>query len=249
MADSDGDFSDELLELAGASGAPDKKRKKRHSHSSKSSKRRKPDMDMESEDEQPESEENDNDSTPYPLEGKYIDEADRQRLQQMSEIEREEILAQRLEELQHAQDTRNLDQLVKAQKGGDTDAAKTKQRTNAARGLNKEKNQKLDEYKAKRLAKGDKKQRKTNSPKRDRSSSPMDMETDSEEEEDGQISKLEEQEERERKLYGSKEVVDENIEVLDLHKIQLTRDLIARHYMAPWFEDYVRGETEQSYPC
>lgn len=39
--DSDGDFSDELLELAGASGAPDKKRKKRHSHSSKSSKRRK----------------------------------------------------------------------------------------------------------------------------------------------------------------------------------------------------------------
>lgn len=47
----------------------------------------------------------------------------------MSEIEREEILAQRLEELQHAQDTRNLDQLVKAQKGGDSDAAKTKPRT------------------------------------------------------------------------------------------------------------------------
>lgn len=36
-------------------------------------------MDLESEDEQPESEEGINDSTPYPLEGKYIDEADRQR--------------------------------------------------------------------------------------------------------------------------------------------------------------------------
>lgn len=72
----------------------------------------------------------------------------------------------------------------------------------------------------------------------------MDMETDSEEEEDGQISKLEEQEERERKLYGSKEVVDENIDVKDLAKCQITRDLLAKHYMAPWFEDYVKGWTE-----
>lgn len=74
----------------------------------------------------------------------------------------------------------------------------------------------------------------------------MDMETDSDEEEDGQISKLEEQEERERKLYGSKEVVDENIDVNDLNKIQITRDLIARHYMAPWFEDYIKGRTNRS---
>ena len=42
MSDSDGDFSDELLELAGAGDAPEKKRKKRQGSSGKSSKRRKP---------------------------------------------------------------------------------------------------------------------------------------------------------------------------------------------------------------
>jgi hypothetical protein len=44
----------------------------------------------------------------------------------MSEIEREGILEQRLEEMQRVQDTRNLDQLVKAQKVGDSDGVKTK---------------------------------------------------------------------------------------------------------------------------
>ena len=42
MSESDGDFSDELLELAGAGDSPEKKRKKRQDSSGKSSKRRKP---------------------------------------------------------------------------------------------------------------------------------------------------------------------------------------------------------------
>jgi RNA polymerase-associated protein RTF1 len=36
----------------------------------------------------------------------------------MNEIEREEILAQRLEEMQRLQDQRSLDQLVRMQRGG-----------------------------------------------------------------------------------------------------------------------------------
>jgi RNA polymerase-associated protein RTF1 len=42
---------------------------------------------------------------------------------QMSEIEREDILAQRLEEMQRIQDKRNLDQMLKAQnsRGGEPD--------------------------------------------------------------------------------------------------------------------------------
>lgn len=36
---------------------------------------------------------------------------------EMSEIEREDILAQRLEEMQRIQDKRNLDQMLKAQSG------------------------------------------------------------------------------------------------------------------------------------
>lgn len=40
----------------------------------------------------------------------------------MSEIEREEILAQRQEDLQKVKDKRNLDQMFKAQRSGDPDA-------------------------------------------------------------------------------------------------------------------------------
>lgn len=73
----------------------------------------------------------------------------------------------------------------------------------------------------------------------------MDMETDSDEEEDGQISKLEEQEERERKLYGTTEpVVDETITLEDLRKCQINRDQLAKHYMTPWFEEFIKGRGE-----
>ena len=71
MSDSEGDFSDELLELAGAG---EKKRKK--SSSRPQTKRRKAAERTDS-DEEYESEEDV--SNPYPLEGKYIDEADRER--------------------------------------------------------------------------------------------------------------------------------------------------------------------------
>lgn len=46
----------------------------------------------------------------------------------MPEIEREGILEQRLEEMQRFQDARNLDQMVKAQKGGETEASKIPKR-------------------------------------------------------------------------------------------------------------------------
>jgi hypothetical protein len=48
----------------------------------------------------------------------------------MPEIEREEVIAQRLEELQRITDKRNLDQMLKAQKDGDGDSvAKAAKRT------------------------------------------------------------------------------------------------------------------------
>lgn len=44
------------------------------------------------------------------------------RLLEMSEIEREELLAQRQEEMQRIQDKRNLDQMLKAQSGHTEDS-------------------------------------------------------------------------------------------------------------------------------
>jgi hypothetical protein len=101
---------------------------------------------------------------------------------QMSEFDREEVLAQRLEEMQRIQDKRNLDQMLKEQsnRGGDPDSvSKAAKRSfffvffvaaswfmdgfsfrigqHTIRGATKEKSRKLDELKAKRKAKGEKK--------------------------------------------------------------------------------------------
>ncbi|KAH9955438.1 hypothetical protein BC827DRAFT_1141450 [Russula dissimulans] len=234
MSDSDGDFSDELLELAGAT---EKKRKRREGTSKSEAKRRKK-ADT-SDADGPESED-DVEENPYPLDGKYIDEYDRQRLLEMPEIEREEVIAQRLEELQRITDKRNLDQMLKAQKDGDGDSvAKAAKRQHTVRGATKEKSRKLDELKAKRKAK-DERKRSRGSPKRDRSSSPMEMET-ADEEEDGQITKVEQEEEKERKLLGMALPNDGPMTMEDLNKVRLTRDALAKHFLAPWFEDYVKG--------
>ncbi|ORX39021.1 hypothetical protein BD324DRAFT_618258 [Kockovaella imperatae] len=55
---------------------------------------------------------------PYPLEGKYIDEDDRDQLEDMPEIEREEILAARLEEMQKYKDSMALDAMFRSAAGG-----------------------------------------------------------------------------------------------------------------------------------
>ena len=69
----------------------------------------------------------------------------------------------------------------------------------------------------------------------------MDMETD-EDEEDGQITKFEEQEERERRLYGDKSAPEDEPATLDdLSRIRLTRDMVARFCTRSWFEDFMIG--------
>jgi RNA polymerase-associated protein RTF1 len=75
------------------------------------------------------------------------------------------------------------------------------------------------------------------------------MEMSSSDDEDGQISKQEEEEERQRRLYGdrvstkkNKEEDSDEITSTDLLMCRITREMIAKHCMAPWFEDYVTGE-------
>ncbi|KAF8128663.1 hypothetical protein EV363DRAFT_1340278 [Boletus edulis] len=162
----------------------------------------------------------------------------------MSEIDRENILAERQEQMQKIQDRRKLQEMIKQQKNSsDADAvAKAAKRQHAVRGATKEKSRKLDELKARRKAKDEKKRTRTDSPKRDRSSSPMDMETSSGEEEDGQITKYEEEEEKDRKMFSKQPNPDDGPITLEtLSTCRLTRDMVARHCMAPWFEDYVKG--------
>lgn len=233
MSDVENDLDDEILALAGAG---DKKRKRRQGGvKSSTSKKRKADL-SDSGIDGPESEEED----PYPLEGKYVDEADRLRLMQLSEVEREEALAARLEEKQRSLDKRLISQMVKEQQGGDI-VARAAKRQHTARGSTKEKTKKLDELRAKRKAKDEKHR---GSPKRERSLSPVDMDISDGESEDGQITKDEQEEERERKLLGTHKqspAADEPICIEDLEKCQLTRDKLDKYCMTPWFQEYVQG--------
>lgn len=225
------DLDDEILELAGAG---EKKRKK--PHSSKSNKRRKeedPEHDTGTEDEE---------ADPYPLEGKYKDESDRQQLLQMSEVEREDIFAQRLEEKQQLLDKRLLSQMVQQHRGGGAEdsVVKVAKRQHTARGATKEKTNKLAELKARRKAKDERK--KNSSPRRDRSSSPMDMEISDGESEDGQITKFEQEEEKVERIFNKPTSTGtQPITMEDLERCRLSRNQLIKFALTPWFEDYVKG--------
>jgi RNA polymerase-associated protein RTF1 len=71
------------------------------------------------------------------------------------------------------------------------------------------------------------------------------MDISDSESEDGQISKRELEDERLLSLGGYKsgkeEVVDSPSTMVDLETCRLTRDLIVKHCVKPWFEDYVKG--------
>ena len=81
------------------------------------------------------------------------------------------------------------------------------------------------------------------------------MDISESESEDGQISKLEQEEERFLNLTSGvdprsgkgrsgkdKEDLDIPCSMADLETCRLTRDDIVKHYVKPWFQDFVTGE-------
>lgn len=233
---SDDDIDVELLALAG--DGHEKPRKKRQNSSSGKpppAKRRKPDMSSEyASDMEPESED---DANPYPLEGKYESEADRARLLQLPEVEREAVLAARLEELQRYQDKVNLENMLKAQSGGGEEAANPKRKF-----VKGEKSKKLDELRAKRKAKEDRSKAYKDKPvsptdhKRSPSSEP---ELSDVTDEEGEINKEEEEDRRIQELYKSSK--PEKLTREDMEKMRVSRSQIAKHFYNPWFEDWIIG--------
>ncbi|WRT68947.1 uncharacterized protein IL334_005929 [Kwoniella shivajii] len=126
---------------------------------------------------------------PYPLEGKYVDEDDREALENLPEIERENILASRLEEMQKFKDSQALDAMFKTIGGDendddDDDGPSRKRRKHTS--VSKEASRAMADLKNKRKAKDERAQRRAarQSQRRPRSASPgSDNST-----EDGEIS-------------------------------------------------------------
>lgn len=239
----DNDLSDELLALAGDSEDQPRRRKRSSSGQHKStSKRRKQEAEDEYADD-PESEEDE--ANPYPLEGKYADELDRQRLLEMPETEREDILSQRMEEMQRFQDKVNLDRMLKAQKGSpdvpNDPVAKAAKRKHTSIGATKEKSKGLEQLKEKRRAKQDNMSRRArtsadDSPVKRRSSSP---ESDSSDEE-GQFRPGDESFDNSTPRQ-KKEEKEEPPTIEDFNAVRLTREQLAKFCHVNWFQELVQG--------
>ncbi|KAK4687631.1 RNA polymerase-associated protein RTF1, partial [Tremellales sp. Uapishka_1] len=195
------DFESELLGLA--EDDPGRSRKKR-SHAAKKVKSKAyvddsegSDMDMDLE-----SEEGDSSpvaplastsrpkSNPYPLEGKYINEADRDELEAMPEIDREEVLATRLEEMQKYKDSAQLDAMYKMAGMGAGEEESDDEPTRKKRkhtSVTKETSKAISDLKSRRKAKDERAQRRAlRREQRPRSSSPGSHHSHSTE--DGEIS-------------------------------------------------------------
>ncbi|KAL5118843.1 RNA polymerase-associated protein rtf1 [Pleosporales sp. CAS-2024a] len=100
---------------------------------------------------------------PYPLDGKYIDEADKRHIMGMSQLEREEILGQRAEEAQRAQFRADLARRA-AQENNRKRKADSEEPDDAMHKSNRpkvqpRKNDKLEAYKREREQRGQQRQR------------------------------------------------------------------------------------------
>ncbi|KAL1406068.1 RNA polymerase-associated protein rtf1 [Vanrija albida] len=101
-------------------------------------------------------------SNPYPLEGKYVDEDDRDYLDNLPEIERENILASRQEEIQKFKDSMALDAMFRAANDDadydDDDAPSRKRRKHTS--VTTEASRAMAELKNRRKAKDERVQRR-----------------------------------------------------------------------------------------
>lgn len=177
---------------------------------------------------------------PYPLEGKYIDDEDRENLLEMDEVQREQILFDRSQEMERYTEKKYLQQRMKQQSAGagDKKATRSSNRTKQTVGNKSSKLDKLSEL------------RKQREQKTRRQAGADDYDDDEEEEEDDD----EEQEEDEEDAYGDEddEVVwgsatkskykprsYERAKMEDINKIRLGRSLLAKHCFYSNFSDVV----------
>ncbi|KAK7679284.1 hypothetical protein QCA50_017671 [Cerrena zonata] len=212
------DLDDDLLALAGAgseeeeagvSGGSDSDvpLKRKTKPSGGAAKRRKVEEEEEEEEEEGDDDEEEGDDdegeeeelvNPYPLEGKYKDEEDRENLLDMDEIEREQVLFERSQEMEKYNERKYLLQRAKQQQQQSNQtnkkATRSSNRSKATTGAKSSKLDKLSELRKQR-------EQRTTGRRRDE---------DFEDEEDEDLEEEEEEEEDEEdedEGYGEDEVV------------------------------------------
>lgn len=188
------------------------------------------DDDDDGDDENDENDEDDELTNPYPLEGKYKDEADREELLEMDEMEREQTLFERSQEMDRFNEKKYLRQRLKQQKA---QSSGNKTRTSKRQAAAGQKSTKLDKLSELR------KQREKSSRKR---AAPDEYEDDEEEEE----------EEEEEDGYGDDDEVVwgsgkssfrpksfEKASVQDINRIRVSRSFLSKYLYYRDFADTV----------
>jgi RNA polymerase-associated protein RTF1 len=85
-------------------------------------------------------------------------------------------------------------------------------------------------------------QRKSSPTAREHSpSAQSDMDVSSSSDEDGLIPRFEQEEDRDRRLYGRPSSSDDALNISDLERVRLSRKDVVGASIKPWFEDYVKG--------
>ena len=128
---------------------------------------------------------------PYPLEGKYIDEADKRRIMGMSQLDREEILGQRAEEMSRANFTAELARRAANMQNDrkrkvDSEEADEFRRESSRPKVKARTNDKLEEYKRNREQRGQQRERDNDRRKNRRRSSSADRDGASDVDADGE---------------------------------------------------------------
>ncbi|GAA98436.1 hypothetical protein E5Q_05122 [Mixia osmundae IAM 14324] len=192
------------------------------------------DEDLESEDEV--------EAALYPLEGKYKDAADRAYLMTLTQIQREEILAEREEEKQEQIDAREIRAL--AQNAGKTNRAPARASTRKQTVAPSKTDKAIDALKKSRTDRIEKKTtRSSAAPKRDRK--PANEESDEEVAQAAQESEGSEEETYSRrrgrvKVDKPTRAQEQEATHAEINSILVTRDQLTRYWPCPWFAEWAK---------
>ncbi|BGP31742.1 RNA polymerase-associated protein rtf1 [Rhodotorula toruloides] len=199
---------------------------------------------------------------PYPVEGIYRDEAERRRVAGLTELEREDFIATRKEEIAEADNRRMIAEMASRSSGKEKAAAEDEDeaedddddddeevytargtRSRKTTGASKTKSDGFEKLKKSRTEKGKKKAKKDDSDdeyeeggSKSRRRSP-----DSDDESGSDMEQSDDDDRSAKKKGKSKKAPAPVVELADLLPIQVTRTKLAEMCRAPWFEEWIKG--------
>lgn len=175
---------------------------------------------------------------PYPLEGKYVDESDKRRIMGLSQLEREEILGQRAEEMSKANFQAELARRAAnlqsdRKRKADTEEPDDANHQSSRPKVQPRKNEKLEAYKREREQRGQQRQRQDDRRRRRSSSasrgrgSDMDADGDSDIEWDDRV--------------PEKAREEQPATIRDIESVRVGRGFFSEVCFYPGFEEAMTG--------